>query len=205
MSDAEADPQPVPDDRPEARATPTGPPRTVPVGAFVIAVLVAAALGILAVVALSTSGGDADDDLREARLAAGRFGERFLTFDHDELDRWKADVLSLSTGGFAEEVEEAEAALRRLVDETETDATAQVTDIFIGEIERGTVEVVLVYDREVRGASPRTETERYMQLTLIDVDGTWLVEDVVDIASASDRRGAALTPTTAVPTTAPPG
>lgn len=160
------------------------PGRMVPAGAFIIAVMVAAALGILAIVSLTMGGGDAEE-LEDARFAAGRFGERFLTFDFESVDDWKADILSLSTGGFTEEVDEVEDSLRRLVAEAELEARAQVTDIFIGDIDRGTVGAVLIYDRDVTGASgTRTETDRYMQLTMIQVDGEWLVDDVIDIATA---------------------
>lgn len=159
--------------------------RVVPASAFVAAVMVAAVLGILAVVALTAGGdGGSDDEARAARLAAGRFGERFLTFDHEDLDRWKTDVLELSTGGFAGEVEEVESGLRRLIGESELDASTQVTDIFLGEVDRGSVSAVLIYDRSITGARNRTESDRYMQLELIQVDGVWLVDEVIDIATA---------------------
>ena len=158
--------------------------RTVPVGAFVAAVLVAGALGILAVVALA-GGGDDTDAADDARFAAGRFAERFLTFEHDELDDWKADVLSLSTGGFASEVEEVEEGLRRLIGESELDAQTQVTEIFVGDVDSGTAAVVVIYDRDVSGESGvRSETDRYMQLELNLVDGDWLVDNVLDISTA---------------------
>lgn len=179
--------------------------RTVPVGAFVIAVLVAGALAVLAAFALAASdrSGDAGDD-HEVRLAAGRFAERFLTFDHDGLDAWQEDVLALSTSGFAEEVEEVEAGLRTLIADSELDAVTQVTDIFVGQVERGAVEAVVVYDRELRGGGPgRTESDRYMQLALVRIDGDWLVDNVVDLASAGGADGPAPGPGGGPSTSAP--
>ncbi len=175
--------------------------RTVPAVAFVVAVMVAAVLGILAVALLATDGDDGSGERDEARLAAGRFGERFLTFRHDELDQWKADVLALSTGGFAGEVEEVEAGLRRLIGEAEIDAETQVTEIFLGDVDSGTASAVLLYDRDVASADgTRTETDRYMQLELNMVDGDWLVDNVIDIATAG---GGGLAPTPEPATTAP--
>lgn len=163
---------------------PTRERRTVPAGAFVLAVMAAMALGILALVAL-TMGSDDDDGTTEVRLAAGRFAERFLTFEHGELDEWKAEVLRLSTGGFASEVEDVESGLRRLIAESELDARTQVTDVFVGDVERGSVEVVVVYDRDIVGSSgARTEDDRYMQLSMVRIDGEWLVDNVIDIATA---------------------
>ena len=163
-------------------------PRTVPVGAFVVAVMVAAALGILALVALSVDdGGSGADETEDARLAAGRFAERFLTFEDDALDEWKDDVLALSTGGFAEEVDDVEDGLRRLIAEAELDAEAEVTEIFIGDVDRGAAQAVLVYDRTLTSSSgTRDETDRYMQLSMLLVDGEWLVDNVIDIATAGD-------------------
>lgn len=180
--------------------------RTVPAGAFFVAVLVAGALGVLAVFALASGGGtDSGADDQGVRLAAGRFSERFLTFDYDQLDAWKQDVLSLTTSGFAEEVEEVESGLRTLIAESELDAVTQVTDIFVGEIDRGAVEVVVVYDRELRGgARSRTESDRYLQLAMVRVDGEWLVDNVVDIASAGDLGGSVAPVGEAPSTSAPP-
>lgn len=202
MNDADVD-EPAPDDE-------RAPTRTVPAVAFVAAVLVAGALGILAVVALSTGGGGSDAEADDARFAAGRFAERFLTFDHDALDEWKADVLSLSTGGFAGEVEDVEEGLRRLIGESELDATTQVTEIFVGDIDNGSASVVLIYDRDVTGASgTRSETDRYMQLEMNLVDGEWLVDDVIDISTAGGLDDPARTegtePAESTSSSAPPG
>lgn len=181
--------------------------RMVPAGALVVAIMVAAALGILAVVALASGGQTQDRDTDAARLAAGRFGERFLTFDHDQLDEWKADVLSLSTGGFAKEVDDVEAGLRRLVSEAGLDANTQVTEIFMGQVDKGSVSAVLLYDRDLSGTSGRrSENDRYMQLSLLLVDGEWLVDDVIDIASAQDLASPGSTTTApSTTTTSPPG
>jgi Mce-associated membrane protein len=163
--------------------------RTVPAGAFVVAVMVAAALAILAVFALDSGGdGDGGPSDQELRLAAGRFTEEFLTYDGGDFDAWKADVLALSTGGFAEEFEQAERGLRVFFEEGARDAVAQVNEVFVGQEDRGAVEVVVVYDRDVSGGEEEayTETDRYLQLSMLRIDGQWLVDNVTDIATASD-------------------
>lgn len=191
VDDVGADTEPEANADTEAETTGPRQARTVPVAAFAIAIIVAVLLGALAVYALAAGpGSGGGDDDQEVRLAAGRFSERFLTFDHDELDVWKRDVLALATGGFAEEVEEVESGLRALIAESELDAVTQVTDIFVGDVERGAVEVVVVYDRELRGGGPaRSETERYLQLAMLRIDGDWLVDNVIDIASAGGAGG----------------
>lgn len=169
----------------EVAETGSPEPRTVPIGMFLAAVLVAAALAILAVVSLTDGSGGSLDSRDDVRIAAGRFAERFLTFEHDAIDDWKAGVLALSTGGFAGEVEEVEEGLRRLIGESELDAVTQVSEIFLGDVESGTASVVLIYDREVTGTSgTRSEADRYMQLELNLVGGEWLVDNVLDISTA---------------------
>jgi len=185
------------------------PRRTVPAGAFVLVLAVAAALAVLAVVALTADGGGADDD-RDVRLAAGRFTERFLTFRHDGLDEWEQDVRRLSTPGFGEEVDEVRESLRALISDGRLDAETQVVDVFVGEEDRGAIGVVVVYDRTVVGEDvDREETDRYLQLGLVRIDGAWLVDEVIDIATAGDAAGPVVdlpegsSPTTAPSTTAP--
>lgn len=185
--------------------TPDRRGRTVPAGAFVAAVLVAGALGILAVVALASGGNDGDGAADDARFAAGRFAERFLTFEHDALDDWKAGVLSLSTGGFSSEVENVEEGLRQLIGESELDASTQVTEIFVGAIDSGTTSVVLIYDRDVTGSSgTRSESDRYMQLEMNLVDGEWLVDNVIDISTAGGLDDQTVSTPETADTTTPP-
>lgn len=181
--------------------------RTVPAGAFVVAVMVAAALAILAAVALASGGDDGDgaSSDQEVRLAAGRFTEQFLTYDGGDFEAWKAEVLELSTGGFAEEFEEAERGLRVFFEEGARDAVAEVSDVFVGQEDRGAVEVVVVYDRDVSGGEEEayTESDRYLQLSLLRIDGAWLVDNVTDIATADDLAGTAPATPTTTTTTAP--
>lgn len=162
------------------------PARTVPFGAFLAAVLVAAALGILAVVALSV-GGESDagnGDVEDARLAAGRFAERFLTFEHDNLDEWKKDVLALSTGGFAEEVESVESSLREMLGTEQISARSHVRDVFIGNVDNDSVTVVVLYDREVDDPDgDRVETNGYARLDMVRSESRWLVEQVVNLTN----------------------
>ena len=185
------------------RPSPNG--RTVPVGAFAIALIVAAALAVLAVFALaseSDSGSGGDD--REVRLAAGRFAERFLTYEGSDFETWRGEVLALATGGFAEEFAEAESGLRVFFEEGARDAVARVTDVFVGDEERGTVEVVVAYDRVVTGGEDRfSESDRYLLLSLIRIDGEWRADKVVYLASAGDP-GGSVPPSGGAPTTSAP-
>ncbi len=76
----------------------------------------------------------------------------------------------------------------------------------MGQIDHGTVDAVVVYDRDLKGSSgTRSETDRYMQLSMLHVDGEWLVDNVIDIASAQSPGGAGGSPATPSTTAASPG
>jgi Mce-associated membrane protein len=198
----EPDPTDAPDLDDARPASPRGG-RTVPVGAFAVAVIVAAALAVLAVFALASESGSGDDGRdREIRLSAGRFAERFLTYEGSDFESWRDEVLELATGGFAEEFAQAESGLRVFFEEGARDAVASVTDVFVGDEDRGTVEVVVSYDRVVSGDEDRfSEQDRYLLLSLIRVDGDWRADNVIDLASSTDL-GSQIAPPDA-PTTTP--
>lgn len=202
--DVDTDPDAAPPDDVAGVATPERAGRTVPVGAFAIALVVAAALAVLAVFALVSDPGTGNDDT-EVRLAAGRFAERFLTYEGTDFEAWRDDVLDLATGGFAEEFAEAESGLRVFFEEGARDAVARVTDVFVGDEERGTVQVVVAYDRVVTGADDQfSESDRYLLLSLIRVDGDWRADDVVDLASGGGLGGPPASTGGASTTSAPP-
>lgn len=188
-----------------------GPGRTVPAGAFVLAVMVAAALGILAVVALAMDGEGAGgsaggSELDDARFAAARFAERFLTISEESLDTWRDEIEPLATAGFVDEVEDVEESLRRLVAEAELDAEGVVTDVYMGEIERGAVTAVVAYDRQVRSSSgPRSEAGYHMLMSLLRVDGQWLVDNVVDIGTFATAGADPTAPSTTTTSSTAPG
>lgn len=198
------DGEPPADDTPEG----DGPQqaRTVPLGAFVAALAVAAVAVVVAV--LSGGGGDGGEDTTEVRLAAGRFAERFLTFDAADIDTWVADVLAVSTGGFAEEFERARGeGILALIEELDMESAAQVRETFVGDVGGGEAEVMVEVSYTITGAAgPRPADQQFLLLNLVRVDGVWLVDNVTDIAS-----GGGLAPAVPVPgevpasTDPPPG
>lgn len=189
--DAIAGSPPAPDDVvPDAAGDVSGgapaPRRTVPAGAFVVALMVAVACACLAVLALVLRPGG-DDEAQDARLAAGRFTDAFLTIEYDALDEWKAGVLALSTVGFADELDAAESLIETLVVADQIDAVPEITAVFVGDEDRGSIQTVVRYDWTLTGSGGvRTQPDRYLELTLLRVEEQWLVDDVVDIHLESD-------------------
>jgi Mce-associated membrane protein len=149
--------------------------------AVVLAVLLAAATAVLAVLLVSDEDGDATDDLRRA---AGEFAELFVTYDHEDPDVHRDAVLERSTGAFRGEYEEAfENGLRDLITELGATSRGTLQDVYVTSVESGQALAIAVLDIETDGASgPRTMSDVYIRLTMVSIDGRWLVDDVTDLS-----------------------
>ena len=190
-----------PDDGARGRSQPRRGPRS---RALVLAVAVALVLAGVATVLgvlLVRAGGD---DLDELRTAAGEFGEALVTYDHEDPDAHRDAVLDRATGSFAGEYEEAfDRGLGELITDLEATSQGFVKDVYVTEVDRGQALAIVVMDIENDGSGgPRTLFDVYVRLTMIEVDGTWLVDDVTDLSFGSGAGiGAGVTEDTA-PTTA---
>ena len=120
-------------------------------------------------------GGDSD-----VRRAAGEFAQAFFTLDYREADRWHDDVVALATGGFREEYEEAfDGGLDQLMEQTKPVWTVAVDEILVGEESDGKANAVAVVDISQDGTGGAREIPNaYVRLSLVRVDGEWLVDDV---------------------------
>jgi hypothetical protein len=157
----------------------TGPARWPLVAAIAAAIVLGVLAAALAVLA-------ARDDVASdtpARHTAGRFAEALLTVDHTDPEAGRDAVLELATGGFRAEYDEAfSQGIAELIVQTGASARAVAKDVFLSEIDGGSTEAVVVLDVERDGAAgPRTVRDLYLQLSLVRVDGTWLVSDVTDL------------------------
>ena len=128
-----------------------------------------------------------NDDLDEARTGdrevaavAGRFAEALFTYDHRDVDSTRERVLSMATGGFRDEYEEAfEGGIDVFIEETEATSTVTVKDVLVGEVEEGTATAVAVIDTSADGAGgPRDLRNLYLRLDLVRVEGEWKVAAV---------------------------
>lgn len=184
-------------------------PRTVPVGMFVLAVLVAGILGLLAVVALSV---DVDDGGSggAARSAAGEYTERFLALSHDGYDEWLGDMRSIGTAGFAESVGRREDELRTLLTQTQVTWQGTAVDVFTTSESDGVVSAMVLYDLVVTDAEgTRTIPDQYLRMDLVEGKDGWLVERVLsitgDAGGIGPGVGSAPTPSPDSTTTSAPG
>jgi hypothetical protein len=143
------------------------------------------------------------DERREVEEVAGQFSEALLEFDPGDIEGARDRVLALAAPPFTNEYEEVYRVIIEPAAASVTSITEPtITDIFVSDIDDGTASVIVVYDRqEVSAEETRlTENNVYMRLGLVQVDGEWRVNDVINLTFA----GAGGTAGTSTTTTAPP-
>jgi len=140
---------------------------------------------VLAVVAASLQGqlSAERDDRREVERVAGELTAALLTYDHRDLEGWRARVLAHSTGSFRRTFEDTyKASLEPIVTEAQASSTGTVKDIFLGEIDNGSATAIVVASTVAEGnAGRRRGFDTYVQLDLVEVDGRWRVNDVTNL------------------------
>ena len=148
--------------------------------AWAIAALMTLVAVVLAVL-LVTDDSDGLAEHRQVRRVAGQFGEALLTYEYADLDANRRQVLALATGGFEESYADTfEQGLAAFIRERKANSRGTVTDVFLSEVDEGTAEAMVVADVDiVTSAGTRTFNDVYFKLELVEVGGTWKVDDVV--------------------------
>jgi Mce-associated membrane protein len=180
-----------------------GAPRRSRLLAVLCVVLAVAVLGLALAAAAFASRLHAERSSRQqVEDVSGRFAAALLTYDYTNLDPSKKKVLSLSTGKFQKEYEQAfTGGLDTLFKETQARSAGTVNDVFVGEIDHGTVTSIVVVDAVAAGTSgTRRLVSSYIELQLVKVNGAWKVDGVTNLnlgAAGSDTPG--LTTATTAP------
>lgn len=145
--------------------------------------VVAVAVGAVVAAGELSEGSDAVtelDRLAAARQAAADFGGDYLSFDADTVEQSSEQLADRSTEDFAEEFEETRApGLGTVFSEPGTTTRASVTEVFLGEPDRGRVRALVVADIAAtsEGQAQRLEDLSFV-LELVREDGRWLVDGV---------------------------
>jgi hypothetical protein len=186
MTDPNVDPISDADDAPRPAV---GPSRVRGiVVATSLAVVFALVAALLAVLVLQEESGNDLDELREA---AGRFGEALVTYDYHDPDAHRDAVLALASGSFREDYEDAfDQGLGQIITQVQAVSRGTVNDVFLSSVDEDQAQAVVSLDIEVSGTSgPRTILDQYVLLTLIQLDGGWKVDQVIDLSFPSTGSG----------------
>lgn len=169
-------------------------------------------LGVVAV-GLKSDKDELADARGEVAAAAGRFVEELLGYDYRDPDGYRDRVLALTAAPFDEQFATAVDGLEESFDVAQAVSVGTVRDVFVAEIgDDATALAIVVYDRTLDGtAGPRRERNLYVRLGLEEQDGTWRINDVVNLSLAftegvpGQGGGATTTSTTGPVTTAASG
>ncbi|GAA3203105.1 hypothetical protein [Actinocorallia longicatena] len=121
--------------------------------------------------------------------AADRFGTRFLSYDHRDVDAAKNAVTSLITGDFAESYRtQFEAGVVPSIKQLEARSTARVRSVYVGEINGNLAAAVVIVDSEMHTkAWTKWTTATHLDLKLIKQRGHWLVTDMTSAGALDEK------------------
>ncbi len=151
---------------------------------------------------------DLEDDLdaRDAvTAAAATFGEVYLSYDFDDPDRSGGRVLELVSPAFAEDFESTRApGIEELFSNLGTTTVARTKDVYVGEVTDEVASALVVVDVVANSDASGTQelTNLTFLLELVQVDGRWLVDNVLPAPQpdlTGDTVEESTTTTTAVP------
>ena len=158
---------------------------------------------VMAVVAAAEHAkADKERERESVEQVASSLAQSLWTYDFQKIDDLDKNVLPLATGRFEREWRESFPALKRLIVEAQGKSRVDVNDVFTTGVVGDQASAMVVYNHVVSGkAGERSNSNIYVRMALLKVDGTWKVDDVFDLDR--DR----IAPPGATPTTtpAPPG
>ena len=113
---------------------------------------------------------------------ASRMTSALLTYDYRDLDKTKRAVLALATGKFRTDYDQNFGGLSSLFTTTKGESTATVKDVFVSSINNNTATAIVVFDERTQGTSGQhLNTDLYLRLSLVKVNGSWRVDDVTNL------------------------
>lgn len=140
---------------------------------------------------------DEKDTRQEVSAKAGEFGVALLSYDYADLEESRDRVLAQSTGSFAETYEAAfNAGLKETIAKVKASSSAEVRDVFVGNIDGAIAQAVVVLDSKITmpGQPEQDRPGAYLHLELVNQNGEWKISNVKSVAG-----GAGGMPSTAQP------
>jgi Mce-associated membrane protein len=164
-------------------AGPTLSPTVRTVLAAVLAVLVAVSATVIVV--LLDRRGEVETAL-DARRDVVRVAERFTVqvnnYDSESVDDYKATVSSMLTTKFRDEFEKAMADIVKSVKDAQMDSEGTVLASGVASVDRDSAQVLVVADAEVKTIFDSRERHFRWEISLVRVDGDWLVDDFTPVS-----------------------
>ena len=121
--------------------------------------------------------------------AAATFATSLMSYDHADLDATRERLGVLVTDDFRPDVDDTLEDLGADIAELEATSTATATRVLVQEPPDGTTaHAIVVLDATVSSqGGTRQLTGAHLDLTLVDRDGTWLVDGLRRLAGGEER------------------
>jgi Mce-associated membrane protein len=167
--------------------SPGGPParsRTVrTVMAAVLGLLLVASLVVIGVVLAKR--GDVESSL-DARRDVVRVAERFTVqvnnYDSGSVEDYKASVSPLLSTKFKDEFDKAMTDIVKSVQQAKMDSEGTVLASGVASLDQDSARVLVVADADVKTVFDNRQRHFRWEVSLVKVDGTWLVDDFTPVA-----------------------
>jgi hypothetical protein len=122
------------------------------------------------------------NDRRQVEQVSGRFASALLTYDYRNLDKAKAQVLSMATGNFRKDYESNFGALKAVLEAGKNKSSSTIREVFVAPIEHDATSSFIVLDLTVDGvAGTNRRYSEYVKLDLVKVQSGWRVDGVTNL------------------------
>ena len=151
--------------------------------AAVLALLVV--VSAVAIAVLLDKRGNVESAL-DARRDVVRVAERFTVqvnnYDSGSVDDYKAAVSAMLSTKFRDEFEKAMTDIVKSVEEAEMDSEGTVLASGVASLDQDSAQVLVVADADVKTVFDTRQRHFRWEVSLVKVDGTWLVDDFAPVA-----------------------
>jgi hypothetical protein len=198
--DLDAAPEPAPAPR-QARPTRPGPRTDALIWKVALAGVAALALVIALLGLRERSALHHDRSQRTAvQDVSGRWVGALINLDYQHLDAWRTSVLQLSSDAVNKSFQQIFGGLEQLYVADHLRSTGTVQSIFVGTISAGKASTVVLVNTTITGLTGTQQRGSYVQLSLLNVHGKWLIDHIDEVNFQPGSTGSAgnsgTTPTT---------
>ena len=122
------------------------------------------------------------DARHEVARVAEQFTVRVNNYDSESVEDYKASVSEMLTTKFSDEFDKAMEDIVTSVQEAEMDSEGTVLASGVASIDQDSAEVLVVADADVKTVFDTRQRHFRWEISLVKVDGTWLVDDFTPVA-----------------------
>ena len=122
---------------------------------------------------------------------SGRWVGALIKLDYQHLDAWRTSVLQLSSDAVSKSFQQIFGGLEQLYVADHLRSTGTVQSIFVGTISAGKASTVVLVNTTITGLTGTQQRGSYVQLSLLNVHGKWLIDHIDEVNFQPGSTGSA--------------